>query len=117
MERRLAAEIARLLPKLPLRDPRTLRPSIAREQLVALTQSRNNVPLPQPAAVTDGAIPVRPAGSGRGSIARGGCRRRRSCIFTGRLGRRRPEYRRPASANARERRCAAKTARGSRPSC
>lgn len=60
--RRLDPEIAELLPKLPLRDSRTLTPSIAREQLTALAQSRNDIPLPQPASVEDVAIPG-PAGA------------------------------------------------------
>ena len=61
-DRRLDPEIAELLPKLPLRDSRILTPSIAREQLIALAQSRSNIPLPQPAAVADVSIPG-PAGS------------------------------------------------------
>jgi acetyl esterase len=56
-ERRLDPELAALLPKLPIRDPRTLTPQTAREQLLALARSRNNVPLPQPAAVADRTIP------------------------------------------------------------
>jgi acetyl esterase len=56
-ERRLDPELAQLLPKLPLRDSRALTPSIAREQLIALARSRNDVPLPQPAAVADLTIP------------------------------------------------------------
>ena len=44
-DRRLDPEIAELLPKLPLRDSRILTPSIAREQLIALAQSRSNIPL------------------------------------------------------------------------
>src|SRR6202043_193995 len=61
MKRRLDPELAQLLPKLPLRDSRILTPSIAREQLLALAQSRHNIPLPQPAAVADVSIPG-PAG-------------------------------------------------------
>jgi len=61
-DRRLDPEIAELLPKLPLRDSRILTPSIAREQLIALAQSRSNIPLPQPASVDDVSIPG-PAGS------------------------------------------------------
>jgi acetyl esterase len=61
MKRRLDPELAALLPKLPLRDSRTLTPSIAREQLLALAQSRNNIPLPQPATVADVSLPG-PAG-------------------------------------------------------
>ena len=60
-ESRLDPELAQLLPKLPLRDSRTLTPSLAREQLLALARSRNDVPLPQPAAVADRTIPG-PAG-------------------------------------------------------
>ena len=69
MERRLDPELARLLPKLPVRDSRTLTPSIAREQLIALAQSRNNVPLPQPASVADASIPP-PAGPHRARLYR-----------------------------------------------
>src|SRR2546423_11839671 len=61
MERRLDPELAHLLPSLPLRGSRTLTPSLAREQLLALAQSRNDVPLPQPAAIADVTIPT-PAG-------------------------------------------------------
>src|SRR5439155_24930973 len=60
-DRRLDPEIAELLPKLPLRNSRILTPSIAREQLIALAQSRTNIPLPQPASVDDVSIPG-PAG-------------------------------------------------------
>ena len=56
-ERRLDPEIAQLLPKLPLRDSRSLTPARAREQLLALARSRNDVPLPQPAVVADRSIP------------------------------------------------------------
>jgi acetyl esterase len=68
-DRRLDREIAELLPKLPLRDSRTLTPSIAREQLVALARSRNNVALPQPASVDDVPIPG-PAGPLRARLYR-----------------------------------------------
>ena len=68
-DRRLDLEIAELLPKLPLRDSRTLTPSIAREQLIALARSRNNVALPQPASVDDVSIPG-PAGSLRARLYR-----------------------------------------------
>jgi acetyl esterase len=69
MERRLDPELAQLLPKLPLRDSRTLTPSIAREQLIALAQSRSNVPLPRPASVADVSIPG-PAGPLRARLYR-----------------------------------------------
>src|SRR5260370_34601056 len=68
-DRRLDLEIAELLPKLPLRDSRTLTPSIAREQLIALARSRNNVALPQPASVDDVSIPG-PAGPLRARLYR-----------------------------------------------
>src|SRR5947209_11080700 len=67
--RRLDREIAELLPKLPIRDPRTLTPQSAREQLLALARSRNDVPLPQPAAVADRSIPG-PAGPLRARVYR-----------------------------------------------
>jgi acetyl esterase len=53
-------EIAALLPLLPLKDAANLTPKRARDELVALTDSRKDVPLPQPASVehlmVDGAI-------------------------------------------------------------
>jgi len=54
---RVDPELAQLLPKLPLRDSRTLTPSLAREQLLALARARNDAPLPQPAAVADFIVP------------------------------------------------------------
>jgi acetyl esterase len=69
MERGLDPELAQLLPRLPLRDSRTLTPGIAREQLIALAQSLSNVPLPQPASVADVSIPG-PAGPLRARLYR-----------------------------------------------
>ena len=68
-QRRLDPEIERLLPNLPIRDPRTLTPQTAREQLLAFARSRSNVPLPQPAAVVDRTIPG-PAGPLRARVYR-----------------------------------------------
>src|SRR5262245_7605228 len=56
------ADLARILPLLPLKDAAHLTPSRARNDLVALADSRKDVPLPQPAAVADRQIPT-PAGS------------------------------------------------------
>src|SRR4029453_11367105 len=55
---RLAPDLARILPLLPLKDAASLTPSRARHDLVALADSRKDVPLPQPAAVADTQIPI-----------------------------------------------------------
>jgi acetyl esterase len=57
MGSRLDPDLARILPLLPLRDAANLTPSQARHDLVALADSRKDVPLPQPAAVADMEIP------------------------------------------------------------
>jgi len=49
----LDPDIERILPLLPLKNAANLTPSRAREDLVALADSRKGVPLPQPAAVED----------------------------------------------------------------
>jgi len=54
----LDPDLARILPLLPLRDAASLTPTRARQDLVALADSRKDVPLPQPAAVTDTRIPI-----------------------------------------------------------
>ena len=66
MERRLDPDIGRILPVLPLKDAANLTPKRARDELVALTDRRKDVPLPQPAVVVDtkvdgaaGSIPAR----------------------------------------------------------
>jgi acetyl esterase len=46
-------KIAAILPLLPLKDAANLTPKRARDDLVALTDSRKDVPLPQPASVED----------------------------------------------------------------
>src|SRR5262245_59934726 len=46
-------KIAAILPLLPLKDAASLTPKRARDELVALTDSRRDVPLPQPASVED----------------------------------------------------------------
>jgi acetyl esterase len=69
MRRHLDPDIERVLPKLQFLDTRTLTPQIVREQFIALAASRNSVPLPQPAAVTDIAIPG-PGGSMRARLYR-----------------------------------------------
>src|SRR5262245_32338215 len=53
----LDPDLARILPLLPLKDPAGLTPARARQDLVALADSRKAVPLPQPSAVTDTRIP------------------------------------------------------------
>jgi acetyl esterase len=57
MERGVDPGIERILPLLPLKDAAGLTPRRAREELVALADSRKDVPLPQCAAVTDIVIP------------------------------------------------------------
>ncbi|HEU0158697.1 MAG TPA: alpha/beta hydrolase [Hyphomicrobiaceae bacterium] len=54
----LDPDLARILPLLPLRDAASLTPARARQDLVALADSRKDVPLPQPAAVADTEIPT-----------------------------------------------------------
>jgi acetyl esterase len=46
-------KIAAILPLLPLKDAANLTPKRARDELVALADSRKDVPLPQPASVED----------------------------------------------------------------
>lgn len=50
---RLDPDIEKILPLLPLKNATNLTPSRARDELVALADSRKHVPLPQPAAVTE----------------------------------------------------------------
>ena len=57
MEPRVDPDIARILPLLPLKDAATLTPKRARDELVALADSRKDAPLPQPASVADLVIP------------------------------------------------------------
>ena len=45
--------IAQIIPLLPWRDPDTLTPQSAREQLRALAASRADIPLPPVASATD----------------------------------------------------------------
>jgi len=58
MAGRVDPDIEKILPLLPLRDAANLTPQRARAELVALTDSRKEVPLPQPAAVADLIIPT-----------------------------------------------------------
>jgi acetyl esterase len=53
----LDPDLARILPLLPLKDAANLTAARARHDLVALADSRKDVPLPQPAAVADRQIP------------------------------------------------------------
>ena len=55
-------DLERILPQLPLKNAADLTPARARHDLVALAESRKDVPLPQPAAVAGLSIPT-PAGS------------------------------------------------------
>jgi len=57
MEQRVDPDIERILPLLPLKDASALTPRRARDELVALADSRKDVPLPQLAVVTDALIP------------------------------------------------------------
>src|SRR5882757_6875313 len=65
-------DLARILPLLPLKDAATLTPKRARDELVALAESRKDVPLPELASVRDitldgaaGAIAARVYATGR----------------------------------------------------
>jgi acetyl esterase len=53
MEHRVDPDIAKILPLLPLKDAANLTPQRARNELVALAESRKDAPAPQPAAVVD----------------------------------------------------------------
>jgi len=53
MSGRIDADLERILPLLPLKDAASLTPERARTELIALADSRKDVPLPQPASVTD----------------------------------------------------------------
>ena len=54
---RVDADIAKILPLLPLKDAAKLTPRRARDELTALAESRKDMPLPQPASVADIVIP------------------------------------------------------------
>ncbi|MPZ34696.1 MAG: alpha/beta hydrolase fold domain-containing protein [Rhodospirillales bacterium] len=53
MKTRVDPDLEKILPLLPLRDAATLTPKRARDELVALAESRKDVPLPELAAVKD----------------------------------------------------------------
>jgi acetyl esterase/lipase len=53
MPSRVDPDLEKILPLLPLRDAATLTPKRAREELVALAESRKDVPLPELATVKD----------------------------------------------------------------
>ena len=53
MAGRADPDLERILPLLPLKDAENLTPKRARDELVALADSRKDVPLPQPASVAD----------------------------------------------------------------
>ena len=55
---RIDPDIEKILPLLPLKNAADLTPSRARAELIALAESRKDVPLPQPAAVSDLIIPT-----------------------------------------------------------
>jgi len=72
MTARVDPDLARILPLLPLKDAATLTPKRARNELVALAESRKDVPLPELASVRDitldgaaGAIAARVYATGR----------------------------------------------------
>src|SRR5262249_15303954 len=58
MKGRIDPDIERILPLLPLKNATDLTPSRARSELIALAESRKDVPLPQPAAISDLNIPT-----------------------------------------------------------
>lgn len=86
MAGRVDPDIEKILPLLPLRDAANLTPQRARAELVALTDSRKEVPLPQPAAVADLIFQRRQGQSQRECIARQECRRPPSCSFMAAVG-------------------------------
>ena len=53
MTSRVDPDLEKILPLLPLRDAATLTPKRARDELVALAESRKDVPLPELASVKD----------------------------------------------------------------
>jgi acetyl esterase len=53
MKPRVDPDLEKILPLLPLRDAATLTPKRARDELVALAESRKDVPLPELASVKD----------------------------------------------------------------
>ena len=53
----LDADIARIIPLMPLQDVPNLTPVNARESMRALAAARNDIPLPQPGSVEDAALP------------------------------------------------------------
>jgi acetyl esterase len=53
MTSRIDPDLEKILPLLPLRDAATLTPKRARDELVALAESRKDVPLPELASVKD----------------------------------------------------------------
>jgi acetyl esterase len=66
MTSRIDPDLEKILPLLPLKDAANLTPKRARDEMVALTDARKDVPLPQLAAVVDvsiedaaGSIPAR----------------------------------------------------------
>jgi acetyl esterase len=57
MKKRIDPAIEKILPLLPLKDMANLTPKKARDELVALAESRKDAPMPQPAAIADITIP------------------------------------------------------------
>jgi acetyl esterase len=57
----LDADLAKIIPLLPLRDVPTMTPDSVRQSMVALAQSRSDAPLPMPASVIDATL-AGPAG-------------------------------------------------------
>jgi acetyl esterase len=53
MTKRIDPDLEKIVPLLPLKDAANLTPQRARDELVALADSRKDAPLPQPASVTD----------------------------------------------------------------
>ena len=53
MKSQVDPDLEKILPLLPLRDAATLTPKRARDELVALAESRKDVPLPELASVKD----------------------------------------------------------------
>jgi acetyl esterase len=57
MEKRIDPALEKILPLLPLKNATGLTPKKAREELIALAESRKDAPMPQPASIADITIP------------------------------------------------------------
>jgi acetyl esterase len=81
MSERVDPDIAAILPLLPLKDAANLTPQRARSELVALADSRKDIPLPQPAAVEDMTVVAGTAGTIRCRLYRASATATATVIF------------------------------------